>query len=66
MTARKRPKMTVARISEKEVRERLAELIPHLFGATSRFPMGQRAIYCYWRTGANVVVPNAFRYLEVK
>jgi hypothetical protein len=22
--------------------------------------------YAYWRTGANVVAPNAFRYLEVK
>jgi HK97 family phage major capsid protein len=43
-----------------------AELIPHLFGATSRFPLGQRGLYVYWRTGANVVVPNAFRYLEVK
>jgi HK97 family phage major capsid protein len=43
-----------------------AELIPHLFGATNRFPTGQRGIYAYWRTGANVVVANAFRYLEVK
>jgi HK97 family phage major capsid protein len=42
------------------------ELIPHLFGATSRFPMGQRGLYAYWRTGAGVTVPNAFRYLEVK
>jgi HK97 family phage major capsid protein len=43
-----------------------AELIPHLFGATNRFPTGQRGLYTYWRTGANVVVANAFRYLEVK
>ena len=37
-----------------------AELIPHLFGAT-RLPTGQRGLYAYWRTGANVVAPNAFR-----
>jgi HK97 family phage major capsid protein len=42
------------------------ELIPHLFGATNRFPTGQRGIYCYGRTGAGVVAVNAFRYLEVK
>jgi HK97 family phage major capsid protein len=43
-----------------------AELIPHLFGAASRYPTGQRGLYAYWRTGAGVVVQNAFRYLEVK
>lgn len=32
-----------------------AELIPHLFGATNRFPTGQRRLYVYWRTDANVV-----------
>jgi HK97 family phage major capsid protein len=42
------------------------ELIPHLFGATSRFPLGQRGFYLYWRTGAGVVAPNRFRYLQVK
>jgi HK97 family phage major capsid protein len=42
-----------------------AELIPHLFGATNRFPTGQRGIYAYWRTGTVVAVANAFRYLEV-
>jgi hypothetical protein len=41
------------------------ELIPHLFGATSRFPMGQRGLYYYWRVGSDVLVQNAFRYLEV-
>jgi HK97 family phage major capsid protein len=41
------------------------ELIPHLFGATNRFPTGQRGLYAYWRTGTVVAVPNAFRYLEV-
>ena len=43
-----------------------AELIPHLFGATSRFPMGQRGLYINGRTGAGVVAANALRYLEVK
>lgn len=42
-----------------------AELIPHLFGATNRFPTGQRGIHAYWRTGSVVAVPNGFRYLEV-
>ena len=41
------------------------ELIPHLFGATNRFPTGQRGLYCYWMTGTTVAVLNAFRYLEV-
>jgi predicted phage gp36 major capsid-like protein len=43
-----------------------AELIPHVFGPTNRFPMGQRGIYAYWRTGTTVAALNAFRYLEVK
>jgi HK97 family phage major capsid protein len=43
-----------------------AELIPHLFGATNRFPTGQRGLYVYGRTGAGVLAPNAFRFMEVK
>jgi HK97 family phage major capsid protein len=46
-----------------------AELIPHLFsGATAGsfgYPMGQRGLYTYGRTGAGVLVPNAFRALVV-
>ena len=42
------------------------ELIPHLFGATSHYPTGQRGLYYFWRTGTTVSKPNAFRYLEVK
>jgi hypothetical protein len=38
---------------------------PHLFGATNRFPTGQRGIYAYWRTGTVVAVANSLRYLEV-
>jgi predicted phage gp36 major capsid-like protein len=34
-------------------------------GATSRFPTGQRGLYYYFRTGSDVLVQNAFRYLEV-
>jgi hypothetical protein len=36
-------------------------------GATNRLPTGQRGrgLYAYGRTGATVVVPNAFRYGEV-
>jgi HK97 family phage major capsid protein len=43
-----------------------AELVPHLFGPTSRFPLGQRGLYIYGRTGAGCLVQNAFRYMEVK
>lgn len=36
------------------------ELVPHLFG-TNRRPTGQRGFYMHWRTGADVLVPDAFR-----
>lgn len=42
-----------------------AEILPHMLGAT-RLPLGVRGLYCYWRTGAGVISPNHFRYLEVK
>ncbi|MGH3444618.1 MAG: phage major capsid protein [Nocardioidaceae bacterium] len=38
------------------------ELVPHLFGANHR-PTGQRGLYMRFRTGADVVVPNALRLL---
>ena len=41
------------------------ELVPHLFGATNRFPTGQRGLFAIWRTGAGTVAANALRYLEV-
>jgi HK97 family phage major capsid protein len=42
------------------------EVIPHIFGAAQgNLPTGQRGIFAYWRVGAGVVAPNAFRYLEV-
>jgi HK97 family phage major capsid protein len=37
------------------------ELIPHLFGASNRFPTGQRGIYAFWRNHADVIDVNAFR-----
>ena len=40
------------------------ELIPHLFGPNQR-PTGQRGVFAYWRTGADVVQPRAFRLLKV-
>ena len=40
------------------------ELIPHVFGAERR-PTGERGLYMYWRVGADVVVPNALRILNV-
>lgn len=40
------------------------ELIPNLFGANRR-PTGQRGAFLWFRVGADVVVPNAFRMLNV-
>ncbi len=39
------------------------ELIPQLFGATSRFPTGQRGIYAWWRNGSKVLDAVGFRAL---
>jgi HK97 family phage major capsid protein len=41
------------------------ELIPHLFGATNRFPTGQRGLWAFWRNSAKVLDPNRFRFLQV-
>lgn len=43
----------------------VVENIPHLFGPTNRFPTGERGIYCYLRTGADVVNENAFASLLI-
>lgn len=40
------------------------EFIPHLFGANRR-PTGQRGWYAYYRVGADVTYPGAFRLLNV-
>ena len=40
------------------------EFIPHLFGGNQR-PTGQRGWYAYYRVGANVVDPGAFKVLNV-
>ncbi len=40
------------------------ELVPHLVGANRR-PTGQRGALLWFRTGSDVVVPNAFRLLNV-
>ncbi|MFI0897071.1 phage major capsid protein [Streptomyces sp. NPDC020983] len=40
------------------------ELVPHLFGANGR-PTGQRGIYAYWSNNCKILVPNAFRVLNV-
>lgn len=39
------------------------ELVPQLFGATSRYPTGQRGLYAYWRNGSKVIDPVGFRAL---
>lgn len=41
------------------------ELIPHLFGASSRFPTGQRGILAIWFNNSKVLVDNAFRLLKM-
>jgi HK97 family phage major capsid protein len=41
-----------------------AEIVGHLFGA-SRRPTGERGFFAMWRTATKVLVPNAFRYLEI-
>ncbi|WP_185981836.1 phage major capsid protein [Skermania sp. ID1734] len=40
------------------------ELVPQLFGTNGR-PTGQRGALLWWRTGSDVLVPNAFRLLDV-
>lgn len=40
------------------------EIVPHLFGANRR-PTGQRGALLWFRTGSNVVIPNAFRLLSI-
>lgn len=40
------------------------EIVPHLTGPNGR-PTGQRGALMWFRTGSDVVVPNAFRLLDV-
>jgi HK97 family phage major capsid protein/HK97 family phage prohead protease len=41
------------------------ELIPHVF-ASGGLPQGQRGIYALWRNSSQVLVPNAFRFLQAR
>jgi len=36
------------------------ELVPHIFGPVSRFPIGQRGLYAYWRNSSKVLSSAAF------
>ena len=36
------------------------ELVPHIFGAVSRYPIGQRGLYAYWRNSSKVLSASAF------
>lgn len=36
------------------------ELVPHIFGATARYPIGQRGLYAYWRNTSRVLTASAF------
>ncbi|OBI02937.1 hypothetical protein A5679_17410 [Mycobacterium scrofulaceum] len=40
------------------------ERVDHLFG-TNRRPTGERGGLLWWRTGSDVLVPNAFRLLDI-
>ena len=42
------------------------ELVPHLFGATNRYPTGQRGVLAIWFNSSKILVDNAFRMLQVK
>jgi len=46
------------------------ELVPHLFATAAApgvgFPTGQRGVFAMWRNNSAVLVPNAFRYLQVR
>lgn len=46
--------------SDPAVVDAILELVPHLFGSNRR-PTGQRGALLWFRTGSNVVVPQAFR-----
>jgi HK97 family phage major capsid protein len=39
------------------------EIVPHLFGTSNNLPTGQRGVLYWWRGGAEVLVPDAFRLL---
>lgn len=39
------------------------ELIPHVFGATARYPIGQRGLYAYWRNTSRALTNTAFATL---
>ena len=40
------------------------ELIPHLFGATNRYPVGQRGILAIWFNNGVILNANGFRVLQ--
>lgn len=46
------------------------ELVPHIFGSSNRYPLGQRGLYCWWRNSSQVLSPtlsanSAFQSLKV-
>jgi HK97 family phage major capsid protein len=40
------------------------EVIPHLFGSSSRYPTGQRGLYAFYRNSAEPLSAAAFRILQ--
>ena len=41
------------------------ELVPHLFGAANRFPLGERGLYAFWRVSSGILVNDAARVVQV-
>jgi HK97 family phage major capsid protein len=41
------------------------EVISHIFGPTSRYPIGQRALYAFWRNGGKTLSESQFKFLKV-
>ena len=39
------------------------EVAPMLFGSVSRYPTGQRGVYCWWRNSSKVLSASAFQVL---
>jgi predicted phage gp36 major capsid-like protein len=40
------------------------ELVPHIFGVTARYPIGQRGLYFYYRNSSRVLTAAAFVALQ--
>jgi HK97 family phage major capsid protein len=68
LTTSKQKPLVIGDFDEFRIADRIGmsiELVPHLFGASGRLT-GQRGLYAFWRTSSTVLIPNAFRWLEIQ